>query len=97
MITAIILVNTDVGQVRAVADALTEIQGVVETYSVAGDYDLVSIIRVKRHEDFADVVTESIRKIPGIRRTNTLIAFQQFPGSLMEQVWHIGIEEAEPK
>lgn len=97
MITAIILVNTDVGRVRSVADALTEIPGVVETYSVAGDYDLVSIIRVKRHEDFADVVTESIRKIPGIIRTNTLIAFQQFPGSLMEQVWNIGIEEGEQK
>lgn len=95
MITAIILVNTDVRRVREVADALTEIPGVVETYSVAGDYDLVAIIRVKRHEDFDGVVTESIRKIPGILRTNTLIAFQQFPGSLMDQVWNIGAEKQE--
>ncbi|MBM3264950.1 MAG: Lrp/AsnC ligand binding domain-containing protein [candidate division Zixibacteria bacterium] len=92
MITAIILVNTEVERVRSVADALTEIPGVVETYSVAGDYDLVSIVRVKQHEDFAGMVTENIRNIPGIIRTNTLIAFQQFPGSLMDRVWNIGAE-----
>jgi DNA-binding Lrp family transcriptional regulator len=93
MITAIVLVNTQVEKVQEVAAALTEIPGVIETYSVAGDYDLVSIIRVKEHEEFAGVVTESIRKISGITRTNTLIAFQQFPGSLMERVWNIGMEE----
>lgn len=93
MITAIILVNAVVGQVPAAARALAEIPGVVETYSVAGEYDIVAIVRVKEHDEFAGLVTEQIGRVPGITRTVTLIAFQYFPSSLMERAWSIGMEE----
>lgn len=93
MITAVILVNAVVGQVPAAARALAEIPGVVETYSVAGEYDIVAIVRVKEHDEFAGLVTEQIGRVPGITRTVTLIAFQYFPSSLMERAWSIGMEE----
>ncbi|MBI4550785.1 MAG: Lrp/AsnC ligand binding domain-containing protein [Candidatus Latescibacteria bacterium] len=93
MITAIILVNATIGQVPTVARALAEVPGVVETYSVAGDYDIVAIVRVKEHEEFAGLVTERIGRISGITKTVTLIAFQYFPSSLMERAWSIGMEE----
>ncbi len=41
MITAIVLINTDQGHTVPAAEALAEIPGVAEVYSVAGEYDAV--------------------------------------------------------
>jgi DNA-binding Lrp family transcriptional regulator len=92
MITAIVLINTAQGQVPEVAQALISLPGVAEAYSVAGPYDLVAILRVRRQEELADVVSSHIQKIPGIVATNTLIAFQAFSRHDLEAMWDIGNE-----
>jgi DNA-binding Lrp family transcriptional regulator len=93
MITAIVLINTSQGRAPAVAQALIEMPGVSEAYSVAGPFDLVAIARVRRHEDLAALVTEQIQKVEGIRSTQTLIAFRAYSQRDLDALWDIGNEE----
>jgi DNA-binding Lrp family transcriptional regulator len=93
MITAIVLINTAQGCTQEVAQALIDLPGVTEAYSVAGPYDLVAIARVRHHDDLADLVAGRIQKIPGIGATNTLIAFQAYSRRDLEAMWDIGNEE----
>ena len=93
MITAIVLINTARGRTAEVAQALIDLPGVTEAYSVAGQYDLVAIIRVRAHEELAAVVAERIQKVPGIAATNTLIAFQAYSQHSLEAMWDLGNEE----
>jgi DNA-binding Lrp family transcriptional regulator len=92
MITAIVLVNTAQGRVPEVAQALIDLPGVTEAYSVAGPYDLVAIARVRHHEELEQLVAESIQSIPGIESTNTLIAFRAYSRRELEAMWDIGNE-----
>ncbi len=93
MITAIVLINTEQGRTPEVAQALIDLPGVTEAYSVAGPYDLVAMVRVRKHEDLADLIAGRIQKVPGIEATNTLIAFQAYSQRSLEAMWDIGNEE----
>ena len=48
MVTALVLLNLDRNQIKDVSQKLVNMQEVSEVYSVAGRYDLVAIIRVKK-------------------------------------------------
>ena len=61
--------------------------------AVAGRVDLVAVIRVANNERLADVVTSQMLGIPGITRTETLIAFRVFSRHDLEQMFSIGAEE----
>ena len=63
MVSAIVLLTVERDKINTVADAIADIDGVSEVYSIAGRYDLAAIIRVKTNEDMAKVVTERIRKV----------------------------------
>ncbi len=92
MITAIVLIQGERDKLPETAEKLADMPGVKEVYSVAGDYDLVAIVRVKEHEELADVVTKHLLKMEGIARTNTLIAFKSFSKADLERMWEIGLE-----
>lgn len=92
MITAIVLIQGERDKLPETAEALAEMPGVAEVYSVAGDYDLVAIVRVKEHDDLAEVMTQNLLKMDGIVRTNTLIAFKSFSRKDLEHMWEIGLE-----
>ena len=92
MVTAITVLNVERGKINEVAEQLVEIDGVSEVFSVGGRYDLIAIIRVKHNEDLADVVTEHIRKIEGIRRTETMLAFRAYSRHDLEEMFSIGME-----
>jgi len=93
MVTAIVLIQGERDKLPETAEALTKVPGVSEVYSVAGDYDLVAIVRVKEHEQLSDVVTADILKMEGIAHTNTLIAFKSYSKHDLERMWEIGLEE----
>jgi DNA-binding Lrp family transcriptional regulator len=93
MITAIVLINTAQGRTPDVAQALIDLPGITEAYSVAGSYDLVAIARVSDHEKLADLVAGHVQKVPGIAATNTLIAFRAYSQRDLESMWDIGNEE----
>jgi DNA-binding Lrp family transcriptional regulator len=90
MVSAIVLINTERNQVNAVAEKLGEIAGITEVYSVAGEYDLVAIVRVANNDAMADVVTRRMLAVPGITRTETLIAFKAYSKHDLEGMFSIG-------
>ena len=47
-------------------------------------------IRVPRHEMLADVVTGELVKLPGVSRTQTMVAFEVFSRHDLESMFSIG-------
>jgi DNA-binding Lrp family transcriptional regulator len=94
MVTAIVLVHCEVDQTPETAQALADLDGVREVYSVAGDYDLVAIVHVRDHEDLATVVTERIRKVAGVMATQTLIAFRTYSRHDLDELFSIGFDDS---
>src|SRR4029077_16785396 len=92
MVTAIILVRVDRGGVPATAEALLDVAGIGEVYSVAGEWDLVAIARVKRHEDLDALVTGKLAAIKSIAGTRTLVAFRAFSRKDVQAMWDIGLD-----
>jgi len=93
MVTAIVLINAERDMVNETAQALVELDGVSEVYSVAGAYDLVAIIRVRENERLADLVTNEMLRVEGIEQTMTLIAFKTYSRHDLERMFSIGLEE----
>lgn len=92
MVTAILLLSTERGQVNDVAEQLVNIDGVSEVHSVAGRYDLVAILRVPKNEALAELVTEHIRQTEGITRSETLIGFRVYSRHDLERLFSVGME-----
>ncbi len=66
--------------------------GVAEVYTVTGDWDFVTIIRVREHDELATVVTRELAQLDGIERTQTMVAFQQFSQHDLEAMFGLGLE-----
>lgn len=92
MLAAFVLIDAEPARVAELATELAEVDGVAEVYSTAGDADLVAIVRVRRQEELAEVVTRSISRLPGIRDTRTLVAFQAYSRHDLESMWDLGTE-----
>jgi DNA-binding Lrp family transcriptional regulator len=92
MITAIVNINAAVDRIPEVAQAIADLEGVTEVYSVAGDVDLVAMVRVRRHEELADVIAGRLNKVAGVLSTQTLIAFQSYSRHDLEATFSLGIE-----
>jgi DNA-binding Lrp family transcriptional regulator len=93
MVTALVLLGVQREKTNSVAERITAIKGVTEVYSVAGRYDLAVIIRVKENDDLAAVVTDQIRGIEGIERSETLIAFRVYSRYDLEMAFSLGMEK----
>jgi DNA-binding Lrp family transcriptional regulator len=94
MMTAIVLVNIERGRVDDVAQRLLALDGVAEAFSVAGQYDLVAVLRTQTNEQIAELIAGRIRDIPHITRTETLMAFKAYPKSDLGAMFSIGSDEA---
>ena len=93
MVTAIVLMQVERKSVNRIAETLADIDGVSEVYSVSGHYDLVGVVRVKDNEALSDIVTESMLKIDGILKSETMLAFRRFSRYELERMFAIGNEE----
>lgn len=93
MITAIVLIQTAVDQRVETAQAIADLDGVAEVYSCTGDIDLIAIIRVRDHEEIADMVPGRIDRIPGVLDTNTHIAYRSYSRRDTEEGFSIGLQE----
>ena len=94
MISAIVLINAEVDRIPEVAQAIAELDGVSEVYSVAGDVDLIAVVRVRRHEDFADVIADRLNKVDGVQGTQTHIAFRTYSKHDLEAAFSLGLDDA---
>lgn len=90
MVSAIVLLNVERNKINAVAEKLADMKGISEVFSVAGEFDLAAIIRVKDNEGLADLVTNSMLKVEGITRSKTLIAFKVYSKHDLETMFSIG-------
>jgi DNA-binding Lrp family transcriptional regulator len=91
---AVALIQCEIDEIPEAAQAIAEIEGVSEVYSVAGEFDLVAIVRVAEHDDLAKVIPGGISKVEGVERTETLIAFQVYSTHDLERMFSIGFEES---
>ena len=92
MITAIVFVTAEVSRISEVAEAIADLPGVSEVYSVTGRVDLVAMIRVRRHEEIADIVTERLNTVAGVTGTETHIAFRAYSRHDLDNAFSLGLD-----
>lgn len=93
MVTAIVMIKADIQLIPEVAESIAQIAAVSEVYSVTGDFDLVAIVRVRSHEELADVIPGNLNKITGVRETQTHIAFRAYSRHDLEAAFSIGLTD----
>jgi DNA-binding Lrp family transcriptional regulator len=93
VITAIVMVTAATDSIPEVAQAIADLDGVSEVYSVAGNVDLVAVVRVREFEQVADVIAGRLDKVPGVLDTETHIAFRAYSRHDLEAAFAIGFNE----
>lgn len=92
MVTAVVLIKAATDRVPELAQELVELEGVSEVFSVAGQYDLVALVRVKENEDLARVISGKMRKLKGITSSETLISFKVYSKQDLEAGFALGLD-----
>jgi len=89
-VSAVVLIKAETSSVNELAQKLVELKGVAEVFSVAGQSVKVEIVRVKENEQLAEVVSDKMRKLPGVQLTETMIAFRVFTKAAVEGMFDLG-------
>jgi len=90
VITAIVMVSVEADKIPEVAASIAEIEGVSEVYSVAGDVDLIAIVRVREFDQIAEVIAGRLSKVAGVLSTDTHIAFRAYSRHDLDAAFSIG-------
>ena len=93
MVTAIVLVRTEVQRIPEVAAEIAQFPQVSEVYSVTGEFDLVAMVRVRAHEELADVIPGALNKVPGVTHTETHVAFRAYSRHDLEAAFALGFTD----
>ena len=78
MNTAILLLKIDHRKVTGTAEAILDIAGVSEVYSVSGRYDLLAIIKSESLDMIESLITDQVLKLEGIVDSETMFAFRSY-------------------
>ena len=90
MTHAIVLIEAERDAMPHLGGQLADVEGVAEAWSVTGEWDYVAMLRVPSAEQIAEVVTSRLARVPGIRRTHTMVAFEVFSQHDLEALFSIG-------
>ena len=90
MTHAIVLIEAERDALATLGGELAEMDGVGAAYSVTGEWDFVALVHVRRHEDLADVVARGIVALPGVVKTQTMVAFEAFSRHDLEALFDVG-------
>jgi DNA-binding Lrp family transcriptional regulator len=90
VITAIVMVSTEADKIPEVAEQIADLDGVSEVYSVAGDVDLIAVVRVREFDQVAEVIAGRLSKVPGVIHTDTHIAFRAYSRHDLEATFSLG-------
>ena len=90
MITTIVMIAVESDRIPEVAQQIADIDGVSEVYSVAGDVDLIAIVRVREFDQIADVIAGRISKVAGVVATDTHVAFRAYSRHDLDVAFDIG-------
>lgn len=93
MLTAIVMIDTEASRIPEAAAEIAEIRGVSEVYSVTGGADLIAVVRVREHDQLADVIADRVSKVEGVVRTQTFIAFRTYSQHDLDQAFDLGLED----
>jgi len=87
---AIVLIEAERSALATLGGELADLEGVAEAYSVTGKWDFAAILRLREAEQLATVVTGQIAALPGVARTETMVAFEVFSRHDLEALFSLG-------
>jgi DNA-binding Lrp family transcriptional regulator len=90
MTHAIVLVQADASALGTLGGELASIDGVAEAYSVTGEWDFVAILRLRDQDQLAQVVTGQLSQLQGVKRTQTMVAFEAYSRHDLEALFSVG-------
>ncbi|HEX3831149.1 MAG TPA: Lrp/AsnC ligand binding domain-containing protein [Solirubrobacteraceae bacterium] len=90
MTHAIVLIQAESSALGTLGSELADIDGVAEAYSVTGEWDFVAILRLREQDQLAQVVTGRLSQLPGVRRTQTMVAFEAYSRHDLEALFSVG-------
>jgi len=73
METLYLLVETEVGRLDDVVRRVRALPGVAEVQAVTGPFDLIVKVEAEQINQALDIVVHKIRRVPGIKSTETLV------------------------
>ena len=93
MVTAIVLIRAAVERIPEVAEQIAQLPDVSEVYSVTGEFDLIAMVRVRQHDELADVIPGGLNKVPGVLHTATHVAFRMYSRHDLEAAFSLGFSD----
>jgi DNA-binding Lrp family transcriptional regulator len=87
---AIVLIQAERTALSTLGGTLADVDGVAEAYSVTGDWDFVAILRLRDHEQLANVVTGQLSQLQGVLKTKTMVAFEAYSRHDLEALFSVG-------
>ena len=93
VITAIVMISVEASRIPEVAQQIADLAGVSEVYSVAGDVDLIAVVRVREFDQIAEVIAGRLSKVEGVVHTDTHIAFRAYSQHDLDAAFSIGYSD----
>lgn len=90
--TAIVHIDVEADRIPEAAEEIVALKGVTEVFSVTGAWDLMAIVRVRDHDQLADVIPNKISKVNGVVRTETQLAFRTYSQHDLESAFSLGLD-----
>jgi DNA-binding Lrp family transcriptional regulator len=79
---ALVLIKTELGKAKQVAQAAAEIAGTDWSIVVTGPHDVVVAVKVDDSSALGSLVVDEIQHIPGVREASTLVVTHVFQGTI---------------
>ncbi len=77
MLSAYVLIETEVGKVAHVAQAITKLDGVQLAEDLAGPYDVIANVQAPSLDELGRLVASQIQVLDGVSRTLTCIVLHR--------------------
>jgi DNA-binding Lrp family transcriptional regulator len=77
MLSAYVLIETEVGKVAHVAQALSDLDGVQLAEDLAGPYDVIARVQAPGLDQLGRLVVSRIQVLDGVTRTLTCMVIQR--------------------
>jgi DNA-binding Lrp family transcriptional regulator len=77
MLSAYVLIESEVGKVAHVAQALTKLDGVQRAEDLAGPYDVIARVQASGLDELGRLVVAHIQLLDGVNRTLTCMVLDR--------------------
>jgi DNA-binding Lrp family transcriptional regulator len=77
MLSAYVLIETEVGKVAHVAQAITKLDGIQLAEDLAGPYDVIANVKAPSLDELGRLVVSHIQVLDGVTRTVTCMVLHR--------------------